>query len=82
MPLQDRMEIIRLPGYTEYEKYQIAKNFLLAKQVEMNGLADAEVTFSRNAVLTIIRRYTRRSRCPQPGARDCLGVSEDRQGVG
>ncbi len=59
LPLQDRMEIIRLPGYTEYEKYQIAKNFLLSKQVEMNGLADVAVTFSRNAVLTIIRRYTR-----------------------
>ena len=59
LPLQDRMEIIRLPGYTEYEKYQIAKNFLLSKQVEMNGLVDAEVTFSKNAVLTIIRRYTR-----------------------
>ncbi len=59
LPLQDRMEIIRLPGYTEYEKYQIAKNFLLSKQVELNGLADATVTFSKNAVLTIIRRYTR-----------------------
>jgi len=59
LPLQDRMEIIRLPGYTEYEKYQIAKNFLLAKQIEMNGLSDAEVNFSKNAVLTIIRRYTR-----------------------
>ncbi|MCP3954243.1 MAG: endopeptidase La, partial [Desulfobacterales bacterium] len=59
LPLQDRMEIIRLPGYTEYEKYQIAKNFLLSKQVEMNGLVDVEVAFSKNAVLTIIRRYTR-----------------------
>jgi len=59
LPLQDRMEIIRLPGYTEHEKYQIAKHFLLSKQVEMNGLADAAVTFSKNAVMTIIRRYTR-----------------------
>jgi len=59
LPLQDRMEIIRLPGYTEYEKYQIAKNFLLGKQIEMNGLSDTKVNFSKNAVLTIIRRYTR-----------------------
>jgi ATP-dependent Lon protease len=40
LPLQDRMEIIRLPGYTEYEKYHIAMGFLVPKQIKMNGLTD------------------------------------------
>jgi ATP-dependent Lon protease len=59
LPLQDRMEIIRLPGYTEYEKYNIAKSFLVSKQIEANGLKGRDITFSKNAILTIIRRYTR-----------------------
>ena len=61
LPLQDRMEIIRLPGYAEYEKYYIARDFLLSKQIEMNGLKDKNIHFSKEAVLTIIRRYTRES---------------------
>ena len=61
LPLQDRMEIIRLPGYAEYEKYYIARDFLISKQIEMNGLKDKNVHFSKNAVLTITRRYTRES---------------------
>ncbi len=59
LPLQDRMEIIRLPGYTEYEKYNIAKDFLVPKQIEMNGLKEQKVVFSKNAIHTIIQRYTR-----------------------
>jgi ATP-dependent Lon protease len=59
LPLQDRMEIIRLPGYTEVEKYHIAEQFLLPKQIKANGLENRKVEFSRNAVLTVIRRYTR-----------------------
>ncbi len=59
LPLQDRMEVIRIPGYTEYEKYHIAKGFLVPKQIEMNGLKDADITFSKNGVLAIIRQYTR-----------------------
>jgi ATP-dependent Lon protease len=59
LPLQDRMEIIRLPGYTEYEKYNIAEGFLVPKQIKNNGLEGKNVTFSKNAILTIIRRYTR-----------------------
>jgi ATP-dependent Lon protease len=59
LPLQDRMEIIRLPGYTEYEKYHIAEGFLVPKQIKNNGLEDRNVTFSKNSILTIIRRYTR-----------------------
>ncbi len=59
LPLQDRMEIIRLPGYSEYDKYHIAKDFLITKQLKMNGLADYDVQFSKNAVMLLIRRYTR-----------------------
>ena len=61
LPLQDRMEIIRLPGYAEYEKYHIARDFLISKQIQMNGLGDYDLRFSKNAVLQIIRRYTRES---------------------
>ncbi len=59
LPLQDRMEIIRLPGYTEYEKYHIARGFLVPKQIKFNGLAQKNVIFSKNAILAVIRRYTR-----------------------
>jgi ATP-dependent Lon protease len=59
LPLQDRMEIIRLPGYTEYEKYNIAKDFLVTKQLKANGLEDRNVKFLQNAIYEIIRRYTR-----------------------
>ncbi len=59
LPLQDRMEIIRLPGYTEYEKYNIAEGFLIPKQIEANGLMGKSVKFSQNSVHTIIQRYTR-----------------------
>ena len=59
LPLQDRMEIIRLPGYTEHEKYNIAKEFLVSKQVKLNGLEAFSPQFTRNAILTVIRRYTR-----------------------
>ncbi len=59
LPLQDRMEIIRLPGYTEYEKLLIAKGFLVPKQTEANGLTEENIQFTTNAIQTIIRRYTR-----------------------
>ena len=61
LPLQDRMEIIRLPGYTEYEKYNIAKDFLVPKQIKLNGLEGKQVNFSKSALLTIVQRYTRES---------------------
>jgi len=58
-PLQDRMEIIRLSGYTEYDKLRIAERFLVPKQTDMNGLSEENIKFTRNAIQTIIRRYTR-----------------------
>jgi ATP-dependent Lon protease len=59
LPLQDRMEVIRLPGYTEYEKSHIAKGFLIPKQVKTNGLTKKDISFSENSILAIIQRYTR-----------------------
>ncbi|MFH1122065.1 MAG: endopeptidase La, partial [Pseudomonadota bacterium] len=59
LPLQDRMEIIRIPGYTELEKLYIARQFLIKKQIEQNGLAGVDIAFSDGAILTLIRNYTR-----------------------
>ncbi len=60
-PLQDRMEIIRIAGYTEMEKLSIARRYLIPKEREANGLADVDVTFSVAAIRTLIHRYTRES---------------------
>jgi ATP-dependent Lon protease len=59
LPLQDRMEIIRLPGYTEIEKYHIARDFLIPRQIQRNGLKAERLSFSKNALYFIIREYTR-----------------------
>jgi ATP-dependent Lon protease len=58
-PLQDRMEIIRIAGYTELEKLSIAKKYLLEKQKEANGLTPENVAFTDNALLSVIRHYTK-----------------------
>ena len=58
-PLQDRMEILRLPGYTEQEKKEIAERFLVPKQLETTGISNKQVQFDEGTVPTIIRRYTR-----------------------
>lgn len=58
-PLLDRMEIIQLEGYTESEKFNIAKKYLIPKQIEMHGLQDYKITFADAAVKEVIRSYTR-----------------------
>src|SRR6059058_4789063 len=58
-PLQDRMEVLRLHGYTELEKVEIAKQYLVKKQRETNGLTEKNLTFTEDALTAIIRGYTR-----------------------
>src|ERR1700747_908214 len=57
-PLQDRMEILRLPGYTEQEKLEIAKRFLVKRAREATGLTDKNLKFTDDGILHIIRHYT------------------------
>ena len=59
LPLQDRMEIIQLSGYTEEEKQNIASGFLIPKQLEANGFKEKDIQFSSGAILEIVRRYTK-----------------------
>ncbi|MBC8519268.1 MAG: endopeptidase La [Gammaproteobacteria bacterium] len=58
-PLRDRMEVIRIPGYTEEEKLNIARQYLIPKQMKDNGLKAKEVTISVGAVRQMVRHYTR-----------------------
>jgi ATP-dependent Lon protease len=58
-PLLDRMEVIRIPGYTEDEKLNIGERYLVPKQIKVNGLKKDEVTISQSALIDIIRYYTR-----------------------
>ncbi len=60
-PLLDRMEVIRIPGYTEDEKINIANNFLLPKQIKENGIKDGEFDLTEGTVQEVIRSYTRES---------------------
>src|SRR3954449_9754611 len=57
--LQDRMEVIRLHGYTEAEKIEIAKQYLVKKQIEGTGLSEKNITFTDEALTEIVRSYTR-----------------------
>ena len=58
-PLMDRMEIIRIPGYTEDEKINIAQRYLVPKQIKNNGLKKDELTFTQESLRDLIRYYTR-----------------------
>ncbi len=58
-PLLDRMEVVRLDGYTEHEKLAIAREYLIPKQAESNGLAGKGMSFTDASLLELIRRYTR-----------------------
>ncbi len=58
-PLLDRMEIIRIPGYTEDEKLNIARKYLIPKQIKQNGLREKELEIADSAVVGLIRYYTR-----------------------
>jgi ATP-dependent Lon protease len=88
-PLQDRMEIIRLEGYTEPEKMAIAKRYLVPKQLEANGLDAKNVRFTDGALELIIQRYTREagvrnlerevSSCCRKAARDVVRHGRDKK---
>jgi ATP-dependent Lon protease len=56
--LEDRMEVIEFPGYTELEKIEIARRFLVPRQIEMNGLTEAPLRFPTSTVRTLIQQYT------------------------
>ena len=58
-PLRDRMEVIRIPGYTEDEKLSIAQRYLIPKQIKQNGLKKDEISIDESTVLDVIRYYTR-----------------------
>ena len=58
-PLLDRMEILRIPGYTELEKLHIAEKFLVPKQLKLHGLTGNNIEFSNSAILAITRNYTK-----------------------
>jgi ATP-dependent Lon protease len=61
LPLQDRMEVIRIAGYTDLEKISIAERYLIPKQKEVNGLEGVSVTFKKSAIRSLIHRYTKES---------------------
>jgi ATP-dependent Lon protease len=81
VPLQDRMEIIHLSGYTEEEKQKIAEGYLIPKQIEENGFNTGDISMTAGAVLEIVRRYTK-----EAGVRDlerniasiCRKIARDR----
>jgi ATP-dependent Lon protease len=78
LPLQDRLEIIQLSGYTELEKAAIARRYLLPRQMELNGITPEHLTLSDPALLKMIRSYTRESgvrKLEQEVARICRKVA-------
>ncbi|MFC1832315.1 endopeptidase La [Thermodesulfobacteriota bacterium] len=81
MPLQDRMEIIQISGYTEEEKLKIAQGYLIPKQLEANGFAEKDISLTDGSILEVVRRYTK-----EAGVRDlernissvCRKIARDR----
>jgi len=59
LPLQDRMEVIKLDGYTEEDKLRIAQGFLVPKQLDANGFKQGDISFVNSAIMEMVRRYTR-----------------------
>ncbi len=76
-PLRDRMEVIQLPGYTEEEKLEIARRYLVARQSAANGLTAEQCTFDQAALTAIIRDYTREAgvRNLERGSGPCSDMS-------
>ena len=72
-PLLDRMEVIEVPGYSEYEKLEIAKKFLVPKQLSENGLGDSSIKFREAAILEMIGHYTMESACAASSGRHRSG---------
>ena len=60
-PLQDRMEVVEFAGYTENEKLEIAKRYLVPRQVKQTGLSDEQITFGDDSIQEVVSRYTRES---------------------
>jgi hypothetical protein len=81
-PLRDRMEVLELAGYTEEEKLAIAREHLVAKQVQNHGLTDEAGDLTDAGLRTVIPRLHARGRRPQPRARDRRDLPEDRAAPG
>ena len=75
-PLLDRMEVIRISGYTEDEKINIATRYLVEKQKRNNGLEDEEISINRQALTDIVRYFTPGGRCAWPRPRDSENLPE------
>jgi ATP-dependent Lon protease len=79
-PLRDRMEVVELPGYTEDEKLMIAKEHLIAKQLEAHGLTEDDLALTDDSIRTVIRSYTREAgvrNIERQLAAICRGVAKD-----
>jgi len=80
--LRDRMEVIELPGYTAEEKLEIARRFLLPRQIEQNGIGSIDFQVPDETLRRVIQSYTREAGGAQPGARARRPVSQDRPAGG
>jgi ATP-dependent Lon protease len=74
-PLRDRMEVIEIAGYTEEEKLQIAKRYLVPRQIERNGLKRKQISIHDRALRAVIRDYTARPACATSSARSARSAA-------